>query len=331
MIVAAVVIPVFNEADSLPDLISEISKAVAGTGIEWRIIVVDDGSTDESASVASRLGAQVLRSDTNRGKSAALQAGFDATPDVDIVVTMDGDLQDVPAEIPKMIAKLADSDVVVGWKQTRNDSGTRKMSSRIFARLVKLLTGYEFRDINSGFKAYRRRVLDAIYLRGDYHRLIPLLAVHAGFTVSEVPVVHRPRIHGMSRYGWQRMFKGPVDLAAATFLVRFGGSPLRAFGLVGGVITALGLAITLYLTIAKLFFGQSLSDRPLLLLGVLLLVVGIQIIGAGFLGEMVAGSTRPFGQSAFRDTTAEASIRSFYRDAEASAVTLTGDQTKPGS
>lgn len=308
----AVVVPVFNEVDSLPRLIGEITDVLDRTRLDWEIVVVDDGSTDDSAGVAVLHGAEVIRSELNRGKSAALQAGFDYTLDADIVVTMDGDLQDVPTEIPRLIDQLAEHDMAIGWKEHRKDSRVRRMSSRVFAKLVRLLSGVEFRDINSGFKAYRRRVLDSIFLRGDYHRLIPLLALHAGFTVTEVSVTHRPREHGRSRYGWQRIFRGPIDLASAAFLIRFGGSPLRAFGLIGGVITVLGLAITLYLTILKLFYDQPLSDRPLLLLGVLLLVVGVQIVGAGFIGEMVAGTSKPPLHSPYRNLDEEKALQLEY-------------------
>ncbi len=283
----AIVIPVLNEAKSLIRLIAEIEQAMATTNHEHWILIVDDGSTDDSCQVAQANGAEVLRAYRNTGKSAALQAGFDATTEADIVITMDGDLQDNPAEIPRMLEALKGADVVSGWKVHRHDSWSRRMQSKLFGGVVRRLTGIDLHDFNCGFKAYRREVLDAIRLTGDQHRLIPALAVNAGFSVIEIEVDHRAREHGKSRFGMGRAFAGPIDLITVLFLTRFGQRPLHIFGGAGLALGSTGFLIALYLTFIRLVLNERIGDRPLLLLAVLLLIAGIQLFAVGLLGEMI--------------------------------------------
>ena len=233
---------------------------------KWEILVVDDGSSDDSSAVAQERGAGVLRSSRNLGKSAALQAGFDATS-ADIVITMDGDGQDDPAEIPRLIAALAHADVVTGWKTDRRDSLVRRLMSRLFAFLSRRASGLVLHDFNCGLKAYRRHTLDSIHIYGDRHRMTPILASAAGFDVTEIPVNHRPRAHGKSRYGLERLIRGPLDLISVVFLSRFGQRPLHIFGLTGSLLSITGITICVYLSYLRLVLGEQIGDRPLLMLG----------------------------------------------------------------
>lgn len=295
----AIVIPVLNEADSLSQLLTEVSDAMSHVDRRFEIVVIDDGSTDNSAQIAEESGAHVLRSARNMGKSAALQAGFDATGDFDVVITMDGDLQDDPAEIPRMLRALENADVVSGWKAQRRDPWTRRFQSRIFTSGVRGMTGIDLHDFNCGFKAYRREVLDAIRLNGDQHRLIPVLAVNAGFSVTEIEVNHRPRVHGRSRFGLNRILRGPFDLVTVMFLSRFGRRPLHVFGTTGLVLGSIGFAIGVYLSWLR-FQGETIGDRPLLMLAVLMMLGGFQLFAVGLLGEMILASEQMRTASPFR-------------------------------
>lgn len=295
----AVVIPVLNEAESLSELLPEITRVLTPLKHSFELVVVDDGSTDKSALIAEEQGARVIRSIRNMGKSAALQAGFDSTRDFDIVITMDGDLQDDPAEIPRMLNALETADVVSGWKAKRRDPWSRRFQSRVFTGAVRRMTGIDLHDFNCGFKAYRRPVLDAIRLNGDQHRLIPVLAVEAGFTVTEIEVHHRPRIHGRSRFGLNRILRGPLDLITVLFLGRFGRRPLHIFGTAGLILGTVGFGIGAYLSWLR-FQGDTIGDRPLLLLAVLMMLGGLQLFAVGLLGEMLLVSEHRREMSTFR-------------------------------
>lgn len=305
----AILIPVLNEAQSLPALLDEIDNATEPLDAHHEVFVVDDGSADESSSIARRNGAKVLRSTRNRGKSAALQAGFDATIDFDVVITMDGDLQDDPYEIPRMLDALGNADVVSGWKIDRQDSWPRRIQSHIFTWAVRKMTLIDLHDFNCGFKAYRRPVIDAIRLNGDQHRLIPVLAVEAGYTVTEIEVNHRPRVHGRSRFGMNRALRGPLDLITVMFLSRFGGRPLHIFGTAGLVLGSTGFMVALYLTWLR-FQGESIGDRPLLLLAVLMMLGGLQLFAVGLLGEMLLVSNKRKPPSSFRSFQPDATWES---------------------
>ena len=283
------VIPTFNEEGSLAILYQRISAVLQGTGYE--IIFVDDGSTDSSWLAMERLRlldprVRVIRFSRNFGKSQALAAGFKESRG-DIVITMDADLQDDPTEIPRLMAALEKGyDLVSGRKAHRRDPLSKTLPSKLFNWVASTLTGVEFRDFNSGFKAYRRAVIEQVRVYGEQHRFIPALAHWKGFRVAEIDVEHHPRPFGKSKFGLKRFLAGILDLFTVLFLTRFGRKPLHLFGSVGLACLAVGLGINLYLTVIWLG-GQSIGTRPLLQLGVLLMVTGIQFLSLGLLGEML--------------------------------------------
>ena len=255
------------------------------------MIFVDDGSTDGSMAVLSELAAEttnvvVVRLRRNFGKAAALQAGF-LEAQGDVVVTIDADLQDDPAEIPQLLAKLDEGfDLVSGWKTRRNDPWTRRLFSRMFNRATAVISGVRLHDVNCGLKAYRAEVLKGIRLYGELHRFIPVLASYNGFRVAEIPVNHRARQFGRSRYGSERYLRGFFDLLSVTFMGRYRHRPLHLFGGLGVLMGAVGFVVLLYLTVVKIW-GHSIGQRPLLTLGVLLVVVGIQLVSLGLLSELI--------------------------------------------
>ena len=286
----SVVIPVFNERESLEPLFREILSALASRPFE--ILFVDDGSTDASAETLDQLRyldgrVRVLRFARNFGKSAALAVGFREARG-QTIVTLDGDLQDDPAEIPAMVALLEEqADLVVGWKQHRRDPWTKRYPSLLFNAATSLFTGVRLHDFNSGFKAYRRRVVESIPLYGEQHRFIPALAHWKGFRVLEIAVNHRPRSFGRSKFGATRFLAGLFDLFTIVFLTRFRAKPLHLFGSMGFLFLLVGLAVNAYM--AFLWFdGQPIGTRPLLQLGVLLTVMGVQFLSLGLLAEQTA-------------------------------------------
>jgi glycosyltransferase involved in cell wall biosynthesis len=283
------VVPGVNEAESLPLLAAQIEEALPDTPYE--LIFVDDGSTDDSWQVINDLNAadpavRGVRLRSNFGKAMALAAGFERAR-ADIIVMMDADLQDDPADLPKLLEKIdAGLDVVVGWKVERRDPLNRRIFSFIFNKTVGLVTGVHLHDMNCGFKAYRREVLDSIPIYGDLFRFIPVLASWQGFTVGEVPVNHRARQFGRSRYGLERILRGFFDLLSVSFLTKYSRKPMHLFGLLGLIFTALGVLICGYLAVLW-FSGEGIGTRPLLLLGVLLILVGAQSFSIGLLGEFM--------------------------------------------
>lgn len=296
----SIVVPLLDEAESLAQLHAEIVAALEGPVAigGWELIFVDDGSTDDSPRVLHELftrdeRVQVIQFRRNFGKSAALSAGFAAARGT-YVVTLDADLQDVPAEIPKLLGPLQrdEADLVSGWKTPRHDPPTKTLPSAVFNRVVRLLTGVRLHDINSGFKAYRREVLDELQLYGELHRYIPVLAHFRGYRVAEAPVRHRPRRFGRSKFGGMRFFRGFFDLLTVLFLTQYTRRPLHLFGWVGAITFSLGMAINAYLTFVKLALGEPIGHRPLLTLGVLLVIVGTQVVLFGLLGEMIAHAVR---------------------------------------
>lgn len=287
----SVVVPLFNEEPTLAPLYAEVAEALEDAEFEWELVFVDDGSTDGSYRELVRLHAaytnvRVVRLRRNFGKAAALAAGFEAAAG-EIVITMDADLQDDPHEIPGFVAKLDDGyDLVTGWKQDRQDPIVRRFVSHIYNTATRLATGVRLHDMNCGLKAYRSEVLENVQLYGERHRFVPVLAHHLGFSVTELPVNHRARTNGKSRFGIERYLRSPFDLLTIVFMGRYRYRPLHLFGGVGLGLGAAGSAILVYLTAIKLG-GAGIGGRPLLLLGVLLVVVGIQFLSLGLIGEML--------------------------------------------
>jgi glycosyltransferase involved in cell wall biosynthesis len=291
--VISVIVPVHDEERSVALLHDELVSALGQLDEAWEVVFVDDGSADGTFSALTRLHAahdnvRVVRLRRNFGKASALQAGF-AEAQGDIVVTIDGDLQDDPAEIPRLLAKLAEGfDLVSGWKTKRRDPLTRRIPSRIFNAVTGRLSGLRLHDLNCGLKAYRAEVVRGMPIYGELHRFIPVLAHYRGYRVAELPVNHRPREHGRSRYGMERYVRGFLDLLTVTFMGRYRHRPLHLFGGVGLLLGAIGTIVLVYLTVLKLM-GGAIGHRPLLTLGVLLVVVGVQLLSLGLVSELIAG------------------------------------------
>jgi len=289
--VISVVIPVHDEERSVALLYDELSAALDGDGRAWEAVFVDDGSADGTFGALTRLhdahdNVRVVRLRRNFGKATALDAGFGEAAG-DIVVTIDGDLQDDPAEIPRLLAKLDEGyDLVSGWKTKRRDPLTRRIPSRIFNAVAGKVSGVRLHDMNCGLKAYRAEVVEGMQLYGELHRYIPVLAHYRGYRVTELPVNHRPREHGRSNYGVERYVRGFLDLLTVTFMGRYRHRPLHLFGGVGLLFSLIGSVILGYLTVVKLM-GHAIGQRPLLLLGVLLVVVGIQLLSLGLISELI--------------------------------------------
>jgi glycosyltransferase involved in cell wall biosynthesis len=289
--VISIVIPVHDEERSVALLYEELQAALEPLGEEWEAVFVDDGSTDGSFAALTRLhnardNVVVVRLRRNFGKAAALATGF-AQARGETVVTIDADLQDDPSEIPHLLLKLDEGfDLVSGWKVKRRDPLGRRALSRLFNWVTGRVSGLRLHDMNCGLKAYRAEVVRGLRLYGELHRFIPVLAHYRGFRVAELPVNHRPREHGRSRYGLERYFRGFLDFLTVSFIGRYRHRPLHLFGGLGLVLGALGMAILVYLTVVKLT-GHAIGDRPLLTLGVLLVVVGLQFFSLGLISEML--------------------------------------------
>jgi glycosyltransferase involved in cell wall biosynthesis len=288
----SVLVPAYNEAESLPALVASIKAAAAPLG-DFEILVVDDGSRDDSAAVLERLADEhaelgILRLGRNYGKSAALAEGFRRCRG-EVVVTMDADLQDDPAELPRLVAALDAGegwDLVSGWKRARRDPVTKTVPSRLWNALVRRVSGLPLHDFNCGFKAYRRPVVASLRLYGEMHRYLPVLAAWDGWRVTELAVNHRPRRHGKSKYGGRRFLNGLFDLLTISFIARRGAAPLHFFGRIAVWLLGIGLAINLYFGVSWLATG-ALRVRPLLILGLILLVLGFQFASLGLLGELM--------------------------------------------
>jgi len=291
----SLVIPVYNEVASLDPLLGELDVAVAELGVPSEVVFVDDGSTDGSFAEMERLAAdrddvRIVKLRRNFGKSAALAYGFAAVRGA-VVVTLDGDRQDDPREIGKLVAVLDDGyDLVSGWKQGRQDPASKTLPSRFFNWTVRRTTGIQLHDFNCGFKAYRREVVDAVVVYGELHRYIPVVAAQQGFRVGEVRVAHRRRTAGQSKFGWQRFARGYLDLLTVLFLGRYHSRPQHLFGGLGSLLFLAGFLVAGYLMVEKLAFGHALSDRPLLLLAVLFMIVGVQLVSLGLLSELIVNS-----------------------------------------
>lgn len=288
----SIVIPAYNEHQSLPELMEKISQSLKPHNLTYEIIVVDDGSTDDTLDVLRSLKEKypplrVLSFRKNYGKSPALSVGFREARGKSIV-TMDADLQDDPAEIPNLLAKLDEGyDMVSGWKKHRHDPLSKVIPSKIFNLVTSVFSGIRIHDFNCGLKAYRQQVIKSINVYGELHRFIPVLAHWHGFKVSEIPVQHHPRLYGKTKFGLARFFNGFFDLLTVLFLTRFKSTPLHIFGFLGLVSFIIGLLIEAYLTLLW-FEGTGIGQRPLFFLGILLIIVGIQFIGFGLVAEMIS-------------------------------------------
>jgi glycosyltransferase involved in cell wall biosynthesis len=287
----SVVIPVYDERPNLALLGRSVVSTLEGCGIHFEVLFIDDGSTDGSEVVLEELSAadsriRAYRFRTNSGKSAALAAGFQRARG-EIVVTMDGDLQDDPAEIPNFLRRLEDGhDLVAGWRTPRHDSLLKVFLSRVYNRVTRALTGVPLHDFNCGFKAYRREPVARFRLYGDLHRYIPVMLARQGYRVCELPIRHHPRRHGRSKYGPARIVRGFLDLMTVLFLTRYGLRPLHLLGGAGLLMALAGITINVYLAVLW-SLGHPIGNRPLLLLGVLLTLAGIQCLLFGLLAELV--------------------------------------------
>jgi glycosyltransferase involved in cell wall biosynthesis len=287
----SVVIPAYNECESLPDLIPQVNYVLCKTGKEFEILIINDGSTDGTNQTCRDIilhypGVKMVEMLTNGGKALALQAGFQ-TAKGEIVITMDGDLQDDPFEIPRFIEKIEGGcDVVVGWKKVRKDPLEKTLPSRLFNKVTSTMVGLDLHDYNCGFKAYRRYALRGLNLYGDMHRFIPAILFKQGFKISEIAIEHHPRKFGKSKYGIERYVRGFLDLMTILFLTNFKTRPLHLIGGIGLWFLTIGMVIDLYL-VGLWFGGKSIGDRPLLTLGTLLIIVGVQTILNGLLAEML--------------------------------------------
>ena len=295
----SILIPVMNEEGNLRELYDRLSSALAHIGLPYEIIFVDDGSHDCTWVLVSELSHSDkrvlgLRHRRNFGKAQALSNGF-AIAQGDVIVTMDGDLQDDPDELSRFLAKLDEGyDLVSGWKQRRQDPLGKTAPSKLFNWTVRRSSGVQLHDFNCGFKAYRREVTSSIRLYGELHRFTPVLANAEGFRIAELPVKHHARTWGSSKYGWSRLTKGFLDLFTVIFLTQYRQRPMHLFGLPGLVSLALGVMLGVWLTFVKFVLDDSIGTRPALLLSVLLVVIGTQFFGLGLIGEYQAhGSNSP--------------------------------------
>ncbi len=285
--------PVLNEEESLPFLHQRLTEALAGSGYQYEIIVVDDGSSDGSFEIMRQLAAQdehlrVVRFRRNYGQTAAFSAGFDRARG-DVVITIDADLQNDPSDIPTLMAKMAEGyDVVSGWRVDRKDRFLdRRLPSLVANRLIAWATGVRIHDYGCSLKAYRRDVLADVRLYGEMHRFIPALAHAVGARITEIPVRHHARRFGQAKYGLSRTLKVFLDILAVRFLMSYSTRPIHIFGLMGLLSFVVGMGILLYLAVVRLFLLQPIANRPLTLLGILLTMLGVQLVTTGLLAELV--------------------------------------------
>ncbi|HSB30428.1 MAG TPA: glycosyltransferase family 2 protein [Candidatus Sulfobium mesophilum] len=288
----SVVVPLFNEEENVTELHRRVKSVMDSLKKEYEIIYVDDGSNDRTLPLLDEIqsgdgNVVVISFRRNFGQTAAFAAGFDYAKG-DVVITLDGDLQNDPADIPSLLEAIKESDIVSGWRKNRKDPFvSRRLPSMIANRLISWVTGVKLHDYGCSLKAYRSEVIKNMKLYGEMHRFIPAVASWYGVKVAEVETVHHPRLRGKSKYGISRTVKVFLDLITVKFLQSFSTKPLQFFGPVGLASGAAGVLISLYLSFEKLVFGRDIGGRPLLLLGVLLIIVGIQFIGMGLLGEML--------------------------------------------
>lgn len=296
----SIVIPVYNERESLEELYIQIAENLDQCMkddllTDYEILFVDDGSSDNSCAAIKQLrekdnNVRYIVFRKNFGKSIALQTAFHNVTG-DVIITMDADLQDDPVELKNFLLKLDEGyDMVVGWKTKRLDSMEKRLPSKLFNKVTAKMSGMDLHDIDCGYKAFRREVADSINIYGELHRYIPILAHRHGFKITEIPVHHNRRKHGKSKYGMERYLRGLFDFFTVTFLLKYYDRPMYFFGRIGGGAFGIGFLICIYLTVGWCM-GNKIGDRPLLLLGVLLILIGIQILSIGFIGNMLAETT----------------------------------------
>ena len=320
----SVVVSLYNERPALDELCRRLTAVLTGLAQPWEIIFVDDGSTDGSIEKLREFrsvypSVRYLRFRRNFGKSAALSAGFRAAR-YDIIATLDGDLQDIPEELPLLLNHLDEGyDLVSGWRYQRRDKLSRRIGSRFYNWVTSLLTGVRLHDINCGFKCYRREVLDEVMVYGERHRYIPVLASYRGFHLGEVKIEHAPRAYGSSRYGMERVLGGFFSLLTVILMTRYTNKPLHFFGLMGLLLAGIGSAIDLYLITLRVLFNEWLSNRPLLIIGTFLAIVGVQLILFGLLAEMIAFSYRREGDYSVVESSGEEDL-SFSTDERAIGI-----------
>lgn len=289
----SVVMPVYNEAEALPGLFAELVPVLRGLGVPYEILAVDDGSRDGSADLLRRLqqdepNLTLVCLRRNFGQTAAFSAGFDLARGR-VIVTLDADGQNDPADIPRLLALIEEGyDIVSGWRRDRQDKFfTRRLPSILANRLIAQVTDVRLHDYGCSLKAYRAEVIKGIHLYGELHRFIPALASWMGVRIAEVPVNHRPRLHGQSKYGLSRTLRVILDLMTVGFLLNYAARPMQLFGGIGLLVFLGGFGIAVYLSFLKLVYHESIGGRPLLLLGILLVVVGVQLAIMGLLGEII--------------------------------------------
>lgn len=302
----SVVIPLYNEEESLAELYQQLRPVLSGMNLRYELLFIDDGSTDRSFDVLRGLRRndtriKVVRFRRNFGKSAALSVGFSKARGA-LVITMDADLQDDPAEIPNLVKKMREGyDLVSGWKKVRHDPITKTVPSRFFNLVTSLMTGIRIHDFNCGLKAYSGDVVKNVKIYGELHRYVPALAHWEGFKVGEIVVKHRPRKYGKTKFGFGRFWKGFLDLITVLFTTRYFLRPLHLFGVWGMLAVIAGFAIDGVLTVEWFLGETALSNRPLFLLGILLIIVGIQFVSIGLLGEMITKTKQTEREYPIRD------------------------------
>lgn len=292
----SVVVPVHNEAGSVEELYQRTAAVLDTNRLDWELIYVDDGSEDDTFSHLEELHAsdcrvKVITFRRNMGKAAAYSAGF-LRARGEVVITMDGDLQDDPAEIPKFLEAIEGSDVVVGWKYEGKGAVDRAWPSRFFNFVLSRMTSLKLHDFNCPFKAYRRYVLKDLHIYGELHRFIPVLLQHRGYQIKEIKVKNLPRSYGRSKYGLERYVRGALDMITVLFITRYNESPLYLFGLAGGLLFAVGFLIDLFLTVRGIFFTGRIGHTAMLIFGVLLMILGIQLFAIGLTVDLTISRER---------------------------------------
>lgn len=301
----SIIIPLYNEDESLPELAAWIERVMTENNYSYEMIMVDDGSTDDSWAVIEKLRAgndaiKGIKFQRNYGKSAALNEGFKAAHG-DVIITMDADMQDSPDEIPELRRMITEDkfDMVSGWKKKRYDNTfTKNIPSKLFNAAARRSSGIKLHDFNCGLKAYRKKVVKSVEVYGEMHRYIPILAKWAGFRkIGEKVVEHRARKYGVTKFGWERFVNGFLDLFSIMFVGKFGKRPMHFFGLWGTLAFVAGLVIFTYLAITKFFFFQTgLTQRPMFFFAIMMMIIGSQFFLAGFIGELIARNS-PFKNS----------------------------------